>query len=66
MTEKEIAELEKMYNEASTGTADPDYVEMQIPGIGFVQATQRGLLLEGKSATPEEAHAIADWLNKRK
>ena len=65
MTKEEIEQLEKTYNEASKGTASPDYMEIQIPGIGLVQATNGGVaMLNGSEATPEEARQIAEWLNR--
>jgi len=64
MTPEQIAELEKAYNEAFLGTESPDYMELNIPEIGFIQAANGGtLLINGIEATREQAHAVAKWLN---
>ena len=57
-------ELDRVYRASMQGLDKPGYIEMQIPGIGFVKAvTGKALQIDEEEATPEQVLAVAAWFN---
>lgn len=66
MTQEEIDAMDRAYQEASFGSDTPNYIEGNIPEIGFIQAANGGVLrINGVEATPEQAHLVAEWFNRQ-
>lgn len=53
-----LKELDEAYRIAMTGTAEPAYIGMSIPDVGFVELTKSSVYVNNELANEEQKDAI--------